>query len=30
MIQADVMNATDCVIRAIEDYSLVFNSARKP
>jgi quinol monooxygenase YgiN len=30
VIQADVMNATDCVIRAIEDYSLVFNSARKP
>jgi hypothetical protein len=30
MIQADVLNATDCVIRAVEDYSLVFSSARKP
>ena len=30
VIQADVLNATDCVIRAVEDYSLVFSSARKP
>ena len=29
VIQADVLNATDCVIRAVEDYSLVFSSARK-
>jgi heme-degrading monooxygenase HmoA len=30
VIQADVLNAADCVIRAVEDYSLVFSSARKP
>ena len=30
VIQADVLNASDCVIRAVEDYSLVFSSARKP
>jgi len=30
IIQADVLNASDCVIRAVEDYSLVFSSARKP
>ena len=29
VIQADVLNAIDCVIRAVEDYSLVFSSARK-
>jgi len=30
VIQADLLNASDCVIRAVEDYSLVFSSARKP
>jgi hypothetical protein len=30
VIQADVLNATDCVVRAVEDYSLVFSSAPKP
>ena len=30
VIQADVLSASDCVIRAVEDYSLVFSSARKP
>jgi len=30
VIQADVLNSSDCVIRAVEDYSLVFSSARKP
>ena len=30
VLQADVLNATDCVIRAVEDYSLVFSSAQKP
>ena len=30
VLQADVLNASDCVIRAVEDYSLVFSSARKP
>jgi len=29
VIQADVLNAADCVIRAVEDYNLVFSSARK-
>jgi quinol monooxygenase YgiN len=29
VIQADVLSASDCVIRAVEDYSLVFSSARK-
>jgi quinol monooxygenase YgiN len=29
ILQADLLNASDCVIRAVEDYSLVFSSARK-
>ena len=29
VIQADIWNASDCVIHAVEDYSLVFSSARK-
>ncbi len=29
VIQADVLNRADCEIRAVEDYSLVFSSARK-
>ena len=29
VIRADVLSASDCVIRAVEDYSLVFSSARK-
>jgi quinol monooxygenase YgiN len=30
VIQADVLDSADLVIRAVEDYSLVFSSARKP
>ena len=29
VIRADVLGAASCQIRAIEDYSLVFSSARK-
>jgi hypothetical protein len=29
VIRADVLDAADCLIRAVEDYSLVFSSARK-
>ena len=30
MIRAEVLDDEDCEIRAVEDYRLVFNSARKP
>jgi heme-degrading monooxygenase HmoA len=30
MIRAEVLDEENCEIRAVEDYSLVFNSARKP
>ena len=30
MIRAEVLDEDDCEIRAVEDYRLVFNSARKP
>lgn len=30
MIRAEVLDDEDCEVRAIEDYSLVFTSARKP
>jgi len=29
VIRADLLEAADCQIRAVEDYSLVFSSARK-
>lgn len=30
MIRAEVLDDEDCEIRAVEDYRLVFSSARKP
>jgi hypothetical protein len=30
MIRSDVLADDDCQIRAVEDYRLVFDSARKP
>jgi hypothetical protein len=30
MIRAEVLDEAHCEIRAVEDYGLVFNSARKP
>jgi len=30
MIRAEVLDDEDCEVRAVEDYSLVFSSARKP
>ena len=30
MIRTEVLDEDDCQIRAVEDYRLVFNSARKP
>ena len=30
MIRTEVLDDEDCEVRAVEDYSLVFSSVRKP